>query len=281
MNASRPKAYTIPGVDAMPSAMATPLQRASVGTKAVDLDFDGGRLSSDAGLVLLHDPDEHLGLPRDLAAVLSDPRDARRVHFPQHDLLKPRVWHMAAGDADANDSNPRRHDPMCKLRLERLPDTGAPWASPPTISRFENRISRPELSRMALVCLEPLIASYDRPPKVIVLAFDDPAAPVHGGQEQARYDGADGGDCCRPLHLEEGLAGRWITPIFKAKRFTGVQMLAGLKRLVKRLRHAWPHPLMIVRGDRHCASPEVRQGVDEQAALSDVHGLTSNAVLKT
>ena len=66
MNVDSPKAYTISDVDAMPAEMTTPLQLSPlplvpVGTKAVDLDFDGGRLSSDAGLVLLRDPDAPLG----------------------------------------------------------------------------------------------------------------------------------------------------------------------------------------------------------------------------
>ena len=116
MNAYSPQAYTIPGVEAMPTDMATqlqpaPLLLAPVGTKAVTLDFDGGRLSSDAGLVLLKDPDEPLGFTRALAAVLSDPRDTRRVHFSQHDLLKQRVYQIAAGYEEANDANTLRHDP--------------------------------------------------------------------------------------------------------------------------------------------------------------------------
>src|SRR6266487_6649662 len=104
MNVDSPKAYTIPDVDSMPAEMTTPLQLSPlrlvpVGAKAVDLDFDGGRLSSDAGLVLLNDPDDQLGLTRDLAAVLRDPRDPRRVHFTLHDLLKQRVLQIAAGPA--------------------------------------------------------------------------------------------------------------------------------------------------------------------------------------
>lgn len=193
MNVSSPKAYTIPGVDAMQAAITPPLHLAPVEAKAVDLAFDAGRLSSDAGLVLLKDPDEQLGLTPPLAAVLSDPRDPRRVHFTPHDLLKPRVLHIAAGSEDANDANTLRHDPIFKLRLDRLPETGAPLASQPTISRFENRVSRTELSRMALVLVDQCLASYVSPPRLIVLDFDDTEDPVHGGQEQARYDGYDGG----------------------------------------------------------------------------------------
>jgi hypothetical protein len=284
MNVYSPKAYTIPGVDSMQAAITpplhlAPLHLAPVGAKAVDLDFDGGRLSSDAGLVLLKDPDEQLGLTHNLAAVLSDPRDPRRVHFTHRDLLKQRVLQIAAGYEDANDANTLRHDPIFKLLLERLPETGAPLASQPTLSRFENRVSRTELYRMALVVVDQFLAAYVRPPQLIVLDFDDTEDPVHGEQEQARYDGYYGGYCFLPLHLYEGLSGRLITTIFKAKRFTGAQMLAVLTRLVKRLRQAWPHTLLIFRGDSHFAYPEVRQWIEEQPDLSYVTGLTSNRVL--
>ena len=281
MNAYTPQAYTIPGVDAMQAEMASPLHLAPVGTKAVDLDFDGGRLSSDAGLVLLKDPDEQLGLTQALAGVLKDPRDPRRVDFTLHDLLKQRVLQIAAGYEDANDANTLRHDPIFKLLLGRLPDTGAPLASQPTISRFENRASRTELYRMACVLVEHFIASYARPPQLIVLDVDDTEDPVHGEQEQARYDGYYGGYCVLPLHLYEGLSGRLITTIFKAKRFTGTQMLAVWKRLLKRLRQAWPDTLLIFRGDSHFAYPEVMQWIEAQADLSYVTGLTSNAILQT
>src|SRR6516164_142853 len=256
MNAYNSQAYTIPGIDSMPAELATPLHLAPVGDKAVDLDFDGGRLSSDAGLVLLQDPDEQLGLTRALAAV-----------------LKERVLQIAAGYEDANDANTLRHDPIFKLLLGRLPDTGAPLASQPTLSRFENRASRTELYRMACVLVDQFIASYARPPQLIVLDVDDTEDPVHGEQEQARYDGYYGGYCVLPLHLYEGLSGRLITTIFKAKRFPGTQMLAVLNRLLKRLRQAWPDTLLIFRGDSHFAYPEVMQWIEAQADLSYVTGL--------
>jgi len=83
-----------------------------------------------------------------------------------------------------------------------------------------------------------------------------------------------------PLHLYEGLSGRLITTTLQAKRFTGAPMLSRLKRLVKHLRHVWPDPLVICRGDSHFASPEVMQWIDEQPAFHYVTGLTRNAVLK-
>ncbi len=110
-----------------------------------------------------------------------------------------------------------------------------------------------------------------------MLEVDDTEDRVPGQQEHARYEGYDGGYGFRPLPLYEGLSGRLMTPILKAKRFTGAPRLSVWKRLGKRLRHAWPETLVIVRGDRHFASPEVRPWIDEQPELSSVTGWTSNA----
>ena len=71
--------------------------------------------------------------------MLRDPRDPRRIDFTLHDLLKQRVLPIAAGYEDANDANTLRHDPIFKVLLGRLPESGPPLASQPTISRFENR----------------------------------------------------------------------------------------------------------------------------------------------
>jgi hypothetical protein len=285
MNARNHKQSTISGFDSMqatraPQRQPPPLLLAPVGDNTVELDFDGGRLSSDAGLILLKDIDDQLGLTRALAAVLAEARDVRRIHFTPEDILKQRVFQIAAGYEDANDANTLRHDPIFQLLLNRLPETGAPLASQPTLSRFENSVSRTEISRMALGLMDQFIASYNRPPEVIVLDVDDTEDRAHGAQEHIRYDGYYGGYCFMPLHLYEGLSGRLITAILKAKRFSGAQMLAVLKRVVKRLRHAWPDTWFILRGDSHVAYPEVMAWIEAQPQLSYVTGLTSNTVLQ-
>src|SRR5215475_189010 len=129
MNASSSKALTISGFDAMPAERTpprqpTPLPLAPVGGKAVELDCDGGRLSSDAGVLLRKDIDDQLGLTRDLATVLTDPRDPCRIAFTLEDLLKQRVYHIVAGDEEANDAHTLRADPLVTLMLDRLPETG-------------------------------------------------------------------------------------------------------------------------------------------------------------
>ena len=127
MNTAHPKAYMIRGFDSKPDDIASPLHLAPVEDKATLVDFDGGRLSSDAGLLLLNDPDDQLGLTRHLAAVLRDPRDPRRIDFTLHDLLKQRVLHIAAGYEDANDANTLRHDPIFKVLLAACPKVALLW----------------------------------------------------------------------------------------------------------------------------------------------------------
>src|SRR5215813_7800589 len=105
MNACHPQEYTIPGfasrhAEPTTQRQPTPLRLAPVGDKTVELDFDGGHLSSDAGLVLLKDSDDPLGLTRALAAALADSRDARRIHFTSEDIRKQRILQIAAGYED-------------------------------------------------------------------------------------------------------------------------------------------------------------------------------------
>src|SRR5262249_57199495 len=138
---------------------------------------------------------------------------------------------IAAGYEDPNDSNTLRDDPIFKLMLDRLPGSGAPLASQPTMSRCENRVSRTELYRMAVVLLNQFIASYNSPPKVIVLDVDDTEDRVHGQQEQARYDGYYGGYCFIPLPLFDGPSGRPITTHPQAQGFPSAPKPAGFSPL--------------------------------------------------
>jgi hypothetical protein len=131
----------VSGFDPLQATMATQLQPTAlplvpIGGKAVDLDFDGGRLSSDAGVVLLKDIDAQLGFTRNLAAVLSDPRDPRRINFTLEDLIKQRVFQIAAGYEDANDANTLRDDPIFKL-IEFIPLSF--WYDAPLRSRDSDR----------------------------------------------------------------------------------------------------------------------------------------------
>ncbi len=218
--------------------------------KPVLLDFEGGRLSSDAGVLLLGQVDGHLGLTQAFASVLHDERDPKGTTHSMTDLLRQRVFQIAAGYEDQNDSDTLRSDPIFKMLLGRAPLTGADLASQPTMSRFENGITPQELDQLNEVFLEAFIGSYDEAPEVIVLDFDDTADLAHGEQEQARFNAHVGNTCFMPLHVYEGLSGRLIMTLLKPSLLKGIDLVPIVRHVTSRLRQAWPRVEILYRGDR-------------------------------
>ncbi|WP_429007829.1 transposase [Roseixanthobacter psychrophilus] len=110
----------------------------AVGRKKVTAGFDGGRITSDGGVMLLAAAERRLQLADRLAAAIHDPRDARRVRHAMADILRARIFAIACGYEDANDLDRLRSDPAFKLACGRLPDSGVDLCSQPTCSRLEN-----------------------------------------------------------------------------------------------------------------------------------------------
>src|SRR3954465_6130469 len=151
----------------------------------------GGQLSSDAGVLLLREVEQRLGIAERLAACIDDPRLPGRVRHEVADILRFRMLMIAAGYEDGNDADSLRHDPAFKLALGRLPE-GAALCSQPTISRLEN-LPRPRaLLRMGQAMVGLYCASFRQVPRRIILDIDDTFDAVHGGQQlrlfNAHYD---------------------------------------------------------------------------------------------
>src|SRR5215213_4387903 len=83
--------------------------------------FDGGQLSSDAGVLALREVEQRLGIAERLAACIDDPRLAERVRHGVAEILRFRMLMIAAGYEDGNDADSLRHDPIFQLALDRLP----------------------------------------------------------------------------------------------------------------------------------------------------------------
>ncbi len=257
-----------------------PLEASPVGNKPVYVDFSGGTLSSDAGLLLLKEVDDRIGLTESAAAVLTDVRDPRYTLHSTQELLRQCVYQIAAGYEDGNDSNTLRHEPIMKMAAGRLPVSGAPLASQPTISRFQNRPSRTQLYRMATCIAEQFIASYDEDPGLIVLDFDDTDSQTYGDQQLTLFNAYYNGYCYMPLHVYEGISGKLITTILKPTVMKGPAVVSVLRRLVTHLRKAWPRTLIVFRGDSQFAKPEVMDFMESEPNCMHISGLTSNNVLK-
>ena len=141
--------------------------------KAVHVAFDGGRLTSDAGVLVLSQIERRLGLAERLAACLNDPRSPDRIRHDLAEMIRFRMLMIAAGYEDANDCDALRADPVFKMAVGRLPESGADLCSQPTMCRLENLPGRITLARMMDAMVELYCGSFAIVPRRIALDIDD------------------------------------------------------------------------------------------------------------
>ncbi len=176
-----------------------PLQFSQVKRRKVTADFNGGRLTSDAGVLLLREVDQRIGLLDAIDACLADPRDSRYIVHEQREMLAQRIFSLALG-YDLNDQQTLRDDPALQIAAGKTAHEESPLASPPTLCRLENRVDRKTLVEMSKLFVEQFLASYKEPPKEIVLDFDATDDPIHGQQEGRFYQGYYRHYCFLPLY---------------------------------------------------------------------------------
>ena len=265
----------------MSQSTPEPLRFPPVDGLTVRADFDGGAMSSDFGPLILRGVDQQIGLTERLAQAIDDQRHPSYITHPLRDLIAQRIFQIGCGYEDGNDANALRTDPLFKLGLDRRPLAQAmDLASAPTFSRLENAVSTKDIYRMAQAFVDQFIASYPEAPPVIVIDLDHSEDPTHGQQEFSFYNHDDQSHCYLPLFLFEGLSGTFITAALRpGKRPTGAENAMILKRVLHRLRAAWPDTRVVLRGDSHFANPELMA-----LALADGHtdfifGLANNCVL--
>ena len=166
-----------------------PLGFSRIATKAVVADFRGGRLTTDAGALLLREVARRIGLFEALDAAIPDPRDPALIVHDQRAMLAQRVTAIALGYEDLNDHQALRADPALPLAAGVAPAPDAALASPPTLCRLENRVDRKALVRIAGVLVDQFIGSHREPPESLILDFDATDDPVHGRQERRFFHG--------------------------------------------------------------------------------------------
>ena len=245
--------------------------------KAVVARFDGGRLSSEGGLLVLREVERRLGLADRLALCLKDPRAPEKVVHRLAEIIRFRMLMIAAGYEDGNDADTLRGDPMFKLALDRLP-SDEELCSQSTISRLENLPDVRALLRLGRALIEQYCASFRQPPKRIVLDIDDTFDRVHGGQQLRLFNAFHDDYGFQPIVVFDG-EGRFVTAMLRpGKRPSGQEIRAFVRRLVGALRALWPNVEIRLRADSHYAS---RQMFDWCRAnrVDWVFGLAPNAAL--
>lgn len=233
--------------------------------KKVEADFDGGEVSSDGGLLFLREVERKKGIIRRIGQALRDRRHPSYVRHQFINLLKQRVFQIACGYEDANDSDELSEDPVLKISCEKLPESDESLGSQPTISRFENGLSRTDLYRIAQVLLDIFIDSYESPPEAIILDIDDTDDETHGHQQLTLFNAFHDSYCYMPLHIYEGVSGRLITTVLRpGKRPSGDEVVAILKRVVQRIKEAWPGVGILLRGDSYYSCPSVYEFCEDE-----------------
>lgn len=227
-----------------------------VGGKPIIARFDGGSLSSDGGLLALREVEDRLGVARRLAECIDDRRAPERIRHGLAEMLRFRMLMIAAGYEDGNDADSLRHDPLFKLANGRLPDADA-LCSQPTLSRLENTPGPRALIRMARAMVALYCASFRQVPRRITLDIDDSFDAVHGGQQLRLFNAYYDEYGFQPIVVFDADGRPVATMLRPARRPTGAEARAFLRRLVREIRSHWPRVEILIRADSHYCAPEV------------------------
>lgn len=249
--------------------------------------FDQPDSSSDGGALLLKACDERLGLTRAIAACIADTRQPGKVVHTLQDLVRQRVFAIACGYEDCNDAARLGADPMQKLLLDRDPLSGEPLASQPTLSRFENALGPKTLMRMGCALADSVIERHRRRlrrhAKRITLELDPTDDPTHGAQQLTFFNGHYDTWCYLPVAAfaqfdeepEQYLLAYLLRP---GNANAGLGAIGLLRRLVARLREAFPRARLRVRLDGGFASAEMFEFLESER-LEYVVAMAKNSVL--
>ena len=252
----------------------------AVHRKKVTSAFDGGRLTSDGGVLLLAQAERAMGICARLASCIADPRDPTRVIHTLPDILRARILAICCGYADADDLDTLRDDPGFRLALGKFPGSGMGLASQPTMSRWENAPTTRELARMMGAMIGIYCASYPTPPAAVTLDIDDTCDVVHGYQQLSFWNGHHGERCFLPIHVYDTATGRPVAMLLRTgKTPSGAEAAGHIRRLFRHIRRHWPTTHITIRGDGHYGRPEVMDFC-EANGVDYVLGLPTNAVLR-
>lgn len=263
----------------MPDNTIEPFGFPAVGRKKLMAAFDGGRLSSDGGVMLLAAAERRIGIASTLAPLIADARDPLRVTHSVEDILRARMLAIACGYEDADDLDHLRGDPAFKLACGRLPDSGADLCSQPTMSRWENAPTLREVIRMTYAMVDIYCASYAKQPAAVTLDIDDTVDIVHGHQQLALFNAHYDERCFLPIHVYDTATSRPVAVLLRTgKTPSGPEIRNHLRRLVRRIRRHWPATRLTIRGDGHYGRHEVMAWC-EANGVDYILGLPGNAVL--
>jgi len=268
--------------------------------RAVVGRFDGGKISSDGGGLLLREVESRFHILKRLARdCFRDCRNRDRIEHTVESLIRQRIYGLALGYEDLNDHDRLRHDVVMGVLSEkpepsgrdrvREQDHGKALAGKSTLNRLElTPEDADEKSRYKKIVADSgaidelmitlFIESYQGVPSEVVLDVDATDDPLHGNQEGKYFHGYYAEYCYLPLYIFSGkhlLCAR-LRP---ANEDPASGLCQELKRIVTRLRAVWPEVRIILRGDSGFCRDEVMSYCEGKDQIAYVLGLAKNSRL--
>jgi hypothetical protein len=272
-----------------------------LGPQQVTVDFHGGQLVSDAGLLAIRQLDRQLGVLAGLAEQLPDPRAQKLVTHTREQILTQQVYQILAGYPDCNDAQTLRHDPLFQTLAEVSPDEQQPLSCGSTLARFAQAFTRREAEKPVAerevlrevdaaqtqrlqILNDYLVALFIRTrrsrPSYVVIDVDASDDPTHGQQVLSGFHAYFDQHQYFPLYAFDGDTGfplaAWLRPGTAHASWGAVDTL---RTIVTALRARWPGLLILVRADTGFAVPELYEYCEREGLLY-AFGFGSNEVLK-
>lgn len=259
-------------------------------------NFDGGSITSDAGIVLLSELDKKLEITSRFAKCFQDHRNPSYVHYSIDRLLAQRIYAIALGYEDVNDHDKLRNDPALEIaldRIDRIKPNSETIAGKSTINRLEycpeeildqskSRYHKIEHQpkKIEKVFVDIFLNSYDRQPKQIILDLDVTNDTVHGNQSGAFFNAYYDEVCYAPLYI---FCGHHL--LVSKLRSSNVDPADGaleeLQRVIRLIKEKWKETQIIVRGDSAYAREEIMNFCEQEENVQYILAMATNTRLKS
>jgi len=271
----------------------------SLNQRKVIAKFDGGNITSDAGILLLREIEKRTGLIAGLAECFTDYRDVRWIEHTVEELLAQRLYGMCLGYEDLNDHDQLRVDPLLAVAVNKADplglsrrqesDRGKALAGKSTLNRLElgkshgpdkyHKILAHE-SKIDRWMVDDFIHAHQSAPDEIVLDLDATDDLIHGNQEGRFFHGYYGNYCYLPLYIFSGE--HLLCARLRQSNIDGADgAVEELIRIIGQIRQAWPEVEIIIRADSgFCRDDLMSWCEDEKNRVDYALGLAKNERLK-
>ena len=251
----------------------------------LQVSFDAPDISSDGGLLLLRQAEERLGICRELASLIPDTRDRRRIRHSLDRLLMQRIFQIAMGYEDCNDADTLRHDRMFKTVCGAKDIDHDARGSQPTLRRLENSVDSQTVERAYEKIEDLYVRTLAEDTETVILDIDATDDPTYGKQQLTMFHGYYDTYMYHPLLVFDGHSGALASVLLRpGNKHASSGALGILRRLIGKIKARFPEAMILVRGDSGYCVPHLLRGLEELNAryggVEYLLGIARNKVLE-